>query len=361
MSRRCLLQCGSLVILVCSISNCTLDTQGTAKAIFDDIPDSSMLDQSTEQDALPDTNFQHDSGIDSSIVDSSSDVSLDTAPDQILEDSSQDTLSEDSAPDVVQDADGGIDSSPDTAIDSATDAPTDTLQDTVVDSQPDTSDSATDSGADVSTEAEAGTVHAQSCSELQTGTGTTGTTLYLNHDPQKPFSAICRYGNNGATTYLVLPAGNTSTYPLGSCAVAGTGLVTTWNFVKFDPATLMVDTSDYEGAVSSGSTFEKNSDSSAQHLYAKMPFGSARNCVDSMPSTPQASIDLSGTHFSIAATQIWFPVGYSSSGVKHLETFGIGRQTASISVGGYPGGISPCTNDYYTLYGGNCLQLSYTP
>jgi hypothetical protein len=39
---------------------------------------------------------------------------------------------------------------------------------------------------------------------------------------------------------------------------------------------------------------------------------------------------------------------------------GSANTTVSLSVGGYPAGISPC-DDYYTTVGGSCLQLVYSP
>jgi len=205
-----------------------------------------------------------------------------------------------------------------------------------------------------------GAVFAQACSELGLPVGTQEETLYIGHNPAMPWTALCVTTSiNSSLTYLPLPAGNQSTYPLGGCATAsvngGTGVVSTYSRVLINPTTLMVDTSDSSGAISTGGTYELSGNGSFKHTYSVMLFASARSCT--LGTTEgTASINLTGTHFVVASTQVFTPQGYESMG----QGTTIGSET-TLDVKGNSGGISSCSNvnDYYTDVGGSCLQLTY--
>jgi hypothetical protein len=199
-----------------------------------------------------------------------------------------------------------------------------------------------------------------SCTDLNLGQGTSTQTLYLGHDPTKPWTATCVKAGAVTKTYLTLPTGNASSYPVGGCASAtggSTGVVSTYSRVLFDPATLTVDTSDSSGATSTGHTHETSGNGTVNNTYDVMLFASARSCVQA--GTPaQATVNLTGTHFVVDPAQA-FPVqGSSASGSG--QTAGA---ATTLSVNGFPAGISPCgsASDYYTNVGGACLKLAYAP
>jgi hypothetical protein len=195
-----------------------------------------------------------------------------------------------------------------------------------------------------------------SCAEANAAGQTV--TLYVGHDPAKPWQAYC----NGTTSYLPLPGGNVSSYPRGGCATVSTSqVVTTWSRVRIDPITFLVDTSDQTFAQSTGSTHEISGNGTYDHVYSTMPFAAARSCNDQPATSPLGTVDLRGSHFSIAPTQSWSKLGYSNNGGPFAsEIFDATRQHVDLEIGGFPAGISPC-NDYYTTTGGPCLQLVYGP
>jgi hypothetical protein len=226
---------------------------------------------------------------------------------------------------------------------------------------------ATDAGQDAGThEAGAGEagdasgVYPETCAEANlTGTAQVTTTLYVDARPSQPWTAVCVYASGSWKTYLPLPAGNTSSYPLGGCASAdggGGGVVTTYAMVLFDPSTLTVDTSDHAFSRSEGHTYEVSGESTVFHDYDWMPFASARSCV---PNGTAATgfIVLTGTPFAVASSQPFTPEGFMPSGGASMS----GAST-TLSIKGEPAGISPCgANDYYTDMGGPCLKLTYAP
>jgi hypothetical protein len=202
------------------------------------------------------------------------------------------------------------------------------------------------------------------CPQDDAGSAPQTTTLYVGGDPNQPWTAVCA----GGDAYLPLGSTtNVSSYPPGNCATIGpgqsAGVTTTWTMLRIDPTTLMVDTADFTGATSSGATSEVSGDGSFQHEYTSMPYGATRSCVDQAPTSAGATIDLSDTHFAVASTQTWYPQGWSNTNKKNAPYGGAAPasgKTISLSVGGYPAGISPC-NDYYQTMGGQCLQLVYSP
>jgi hypothetical protein len=174
-----------------------------------------------------------------------------------------------------------------------------------------------DSGADTSSPPDVATEvpavsYPATCSAADAGPMQT-VTLYVGGDPGKPWTAVC----NGTATYLPLAgAANTSSYPVGSCATVGGGaaggVFTSWSMLRIDPATLLVDTSDFTGAVSTGDTYEVSGNGTYKHDYVVMPFAATRSCLDQMPASPGAGVDLTGTHFAIASSQVWHAQGWSN-------------------------------------------------
>jgi hypothetical protein len=198
-----------------------------------------------------------------------------------------------------------------------------------------------------------GAPHPESCAAAGVASGTV--TLYVNGDPAKPWQATCV----GTTSYLTLANKNYSSYPANGSCTTGTGVVTTWTRINVDPTTLLVNTVDYTGATSVNTTHEVSGNGTVTHEYTEMPYASARTCVQGAPSTtgtPGAVIDLTGTPFAIGGTSAFTTAGYmGSSSVAPTA----GGPTVDLFIGGYPAGISPCGDDYYTDVGGACLQLLY--
>jgi hypothetical protein len=223
----------------------------------------------------------------------------------------------------------------------------------------------TDTGGDDGSTSDApATGYPTNCAQAGVGSGNQNVTLYVGGDPNKPWTAHCSAGN----TYLPLASSssNFSSYPGGGCAVkhGSSTVVTTWTMLRIDPTTLVIDTSDYAGSTSSGDTHEVSGNGTVNTDYTAMPYASGRSCVDQAPSGATASIDLSGTPFAVAPAQSWYLLGYSSNNSNN-QPFGgaspASGKTLNLSVGGYPGGITPCKLDYYQNQGGACLQLVYSP
>jgi hypothetical protein len=199
-----------------------------------------------------------------------------------------------------------------------------------------------------------------SCTEADAGADAT-MTLYVGGDPAKSWTAVCL----GSSAYLPLTGTNVSSYPAGGCATvpsgSGSSVSTTWSMVRIDESTLLVDTSDYTGSVSTGMTMEVSGSGSVMNNYASMPFASARSCDDAMHNTAFGNVDLTGTGFTVLTTQKWYLLGFSNTGGPYgAATLDGTDQKVAITTGGYPAGNSPC-NDYYTNTGGKCLQLVYGP
>jgi hypothetical protein len=169
-----------------------------------------------------------------------------------------------------------------------------------------------------------------------------------------PWTAVCVTTVSSSNTYLPLPStGNQSVYPLGGCGMSvggSAGVVTTYSRVLFDPTTLLVDTSDTTGAVSTGETYEVSGNGSFMHAYSSMAYASARSCEPTPGPSASGSINLAGTHFVVDPGQAFT--------VLQGTTTGAGT-AATLRVNGYPAGISACSNDYYTDTGGPCLKLAY--
>jgi GON domain len=201
---------------------------------------------------------------------------------------------------------------------------------------------------------------ASSCVQLGAGSSDKNVRLYVDGDETKPYSAHC---SADLKTYIPLEGPNLSSYPVGGCGVlasnATAGVTTTWQMVRFDTTMHAIDTSDYMFATSTGGTHESSGNGSFEHDFLSIPFGSGRSCTSGMAQTV-ATIDLTGTHFALAAAQTWAADGFSAGTDAAINPQ---RTKAMITATGFPVGTSPCApnSDYYTLNGGTCLQLEYVP
>ncbi len=201
---------------------------------------------------------------------------------------------------------------------------------------------------------------AASCAALGASASNQSVELHLDGDATRPFAAHC---SADLRTYLPLEGPNMSSYPVGGCSTlaagATVGVTTTWQMVRFDAVMHAIDTSDTMFATSTGGTHESSGNGAFTHDYLSMPFGSGRSCVDGTAQTV-AIIDLTGTHFALAAAQTWAADGFSATTAPQITTQ---RTKATIMATGFPVGASPCAPnaDYYTVNGGTCLQLDYVP
>jgi hypothetical protein len=201
---------------------------------------------------------------------------------------------------------------------------------------------------------------ASSCVGLGASSINKNVQLYLDGDAMKPYLAHC---SADLRTYIPLEGSNLSGYPVGGCSTlapnATVGVTTTWRMVRFDAAMHVIDTNDYMFATSIGGTHESSGNGSFEHDFLGIPFGSGRSCVSGTAQTV-ATIDLTGTHFALAASQTWAADGFTAGAQVAMNPQ---RTMATITATGFPVGASPCAPnaDYYTLNGGTCLHLEYAP
>ncbi|HWU87805.1 MAG TPA: GON domain-containing protein [Kofleriaceae bacterium] len=201
---------------------------------------------------------------------------------------------------------------------------------------------------------------ASSCAELGATSADMNVRLYLDGDAMKPYSAHC---SAALRTYIPLEGTNLSSYPVGGCGArapnATVGVTTTWQMVRFDTVMHAIDTGDYMFATLTGGTHESSGNGMFEHDYLNIPFGSGRSCISGTAQTV-ATIDLTGTHFALAASQAWAADGFSAETEAAINPQ---RTKATITAKGFPVGASPCAPnaDYYTVNGGTCIQLEYVP
>ena len=148
-------------------------------------------------------------------------------------------------------------------------------------------------------------------------------TLYLGQDSNKPYEAYCATGGG---TYLTLPTGagrNFSQY----INVAGKSVSTTWNRVRFDPATQTLDIEDFRFATSTGGI--------PQWDTYTVVYGMAGDCSGFNSSVGHANVDLTGLPFVVTAN--WRTDGYYAAGGSTRSS---NDQVVDITGGGYCGNTS---------------------
>lgn len=179
-------------------------------------------------------------------------------------------------------------------------------------------------------------------------------TLYVENNPDKPWTAYCADMNSTPVDYLALRAlengSNFSAYAAGGGS-SGTDVITAYSRVKIDPATFIVTTGDQRFATSSGEAAQGDS------VIASMPYATASSCRGDSDAPAIANINLSGTAFVINDT--FCTDGYQPYGEAFISP---DNKTADITGGGYCGWTMPCPavgNPYNN--NGSVLQLSYQP
>lgn len=167
------------------------------------------------------------------------------------------------------------------------------------------------------------------------GTQRTGmTTLYIDNDPRKPWTALCELTGNQLLEYLVLPsaANNYSQYTAGGAAT-GTDVRTTYSAVLIDPLTLKVSCGNQQHATSVGRLDHPNTPNPIP--VTSMPYGVAMGC--NRAANGLAQIDLSGTPFVVT------PSAFLSQGANPLgdANYSNGNRMVSLTGGGFCGWQSP--------------------
>ena len=180
-------------------------------------------------------------------------------------------------------------------------------------------------------------------------------TLFINHDPSKPWTAFCHAMGTSPAEFLSLHAlgndHNFSQYTAGG-AVSGSNVRTLYGKVRVDPATLLVDISDQTFSTSSGSLIHGG------ETVSSMPYGVAMSCDDS-PSGA-GNIDLTGTPFAVATGEFLQGGTDSAAGTS---TYSSDNRVVNLTGGGYCGWTcaSPATFNPFNTTGTFQLQLVFQP
>ena len=191
------------------------------------------------------------------------------------------------------------------------------------------------------------------CAEVRAANPAAGNgdyTLFLDHDPAKPWRAYCHDMASAPAEFLTLEnvgsSVNFSQYT--PRASQGTTVRTQYTRVRIDPATLRVDVSDQTFTTSSGQLTHGSA------TVTSMPFGVAMSC-NSQPSG-LANIDLTGTPFFVAAGE--FQTGGNAA--SGTTTYGSGGQVVNLTGGGYCGwNAAPGAHNPFNDAGGFQLDLEY--
>lgn len=184
------------------------------------------------------------------------------------------------------------------------------------------------------------------------------TTLYAGGDLGKPWRAICDNGDD----YLALanPATNFSRYAKSSQFDAD--VVTTFQGVRIDPGTFVVDIADTKHATSTGQTF----------LYGRtvkaLFYGTATDCSNDNQADGTGNLDLTGTAFRVAAGMQWVVQGDRGGGPQHRDspagtaTASSDNQVVALTGGGDCGWVAPApgvTTPFASTASTKILKLEY--
>jgi hypothetical protein len=195
---------------------------------------------------------------------------------------------------------------------------------------------------------------ATSCADLRAQVPTADDdehTLYVGGDETKPFVAWCHDMDGTPVDYLKLMnvegSSNFAQYTAGG-ASSGVDVRTYYYFLRFDPDTLVADTSDQLFSFSTGTLVHGG------NTVTSMPFGVAMACGgDALRGL--ANIDLRGTQFAVADTFAF--TGNGSFGVIAGDA---GMTNIDIEGGGFCGWMAPSNTAFDPMNtAGGRLQLVY--
>lgn len=173
--------------------------------------------------------------------------------------------------------------------------------------------------------------------------------LFAESDPTKPWDAFCVFSTPPAT-YLPLvntTTGNFSQYTAGG-GRPGNSVRTTFQRVRIDPDTLLVNVADYAYSLSAGLIVNPDGSKITQ-----MNYGSAADCVNTNSMSGVGNVDLSGTPFAVAPNS-FVVSGYIAAGGA---TYSADSRSVSLRGGGFCGGIAVRSGPANPFN----LQLIYKP
>lgn len=196
---------------------------------------------------------------------------------------------------------------------------------------------------------------AKSCADMRAQDPTAGDAdyvLYVGGDEAKPFTVWCQDMATAPIDYLRLENvqgnSNFSQYTVGGSS-SGFDVRTSYFYLRFDPETLVVDTSDQTFALSDGTL---NHPGGLQ--VNAMPYGVAMACGGSTLKG-LANIDLRGTNFSLDDSFQF--VGAASFGVIAADA---DMTNIDIEGGGFCGWMAPVNTAFDPMnQAGGTLQLKY--
>ncbi|MBL8716830.1 MAG: hypothetical protein JNL79_12585 [Myxococcales bacterium] len=186
---------------------------------------------------------------------------------------------------------------------------------------------------------------AKTCNDLPASLGDGEYTLPFGGDPTKPIRVYCQNpGTPLAKAYLTLgnsgATANYATYAAGG-ARPGTTVVTTFQRVRFDVTTKLVDGSDLTFATSTGGI--------PAPVITTQNYGVAADCVTTGSAAGKANVDLRGLPLALDAANTFTPQGYIPGGTNTLST---DKKVLDLTGGGYCGDNQVRTN-------GGRLLLAY--
>jgi hypothetical protein len=178
-------------------------------------------------------------------------------------------------------------------------------------------------------------------------------TLYVDHDPAKPWTAYCRNMAGTPAEYLTLPStGNSVNFSQYTATSSqGSNVRTRYTKLRIDPVTLKVNIADQAFSSSTGQLRH------GSVTVTSMPYGVAMSC-NQAPSG-LGNIDLGGTSFK-AAPNAFMQAGTNYSGTNIYSS---ADKVVNLTGGGYCGWTSPTpyTLDPFNQRGGFQLALVYDP
>ncbi len=176
-----------------------------------------------------------------------------------------------------------------------------------------------------------------------------GFKLFADGDPAKPWDAFCAFSASSAT-YLPLvnvTTGNYSQYTAGG-GRPGNTVRTTFQRVRIDPDTLLINVADLMYSLSVGLIVNPDGSKITQ-----MNYGSANDCMATNSMTGVGNIDLSGTPFAVAPNA-FVGSGYIPAGGA---TYSTDSRSVNLRGGGFCGGIAVRSGPSSPFN----LQLVYKP
>jgi len=183
-------------------------------------------------------------------------------------------------------------------------------------------------------------------------------TIYPNGNTQV-FDVYCNDMAGTPSEYLELQniggPYNYAQYTAGG-ASPGTDVKTSYQMIRLDPATLMVDIGDQTFATTTGFLYHSSSTRGNYYPVNSVSYGVAFDCKSMGSKTGVGNIDLSGTPFAVIDTFTICGWGQAGNAI-----FSQDNQIVNLNGGGYCGGSMPAPGMFYPFntQGGFRLNLEY--